>query len=198
MSEKEKQEIFLELLEPVREGLGRFARAMARDRETARDLAQESILLAYESFDKLKDRSAFKSYLFSIARRLFIRQKKRGRIFGKYDEETAANLPSNGNGPEEEADIQILYNLIDQLPDKQKEVIVLFELSGFSIEEIKKIQGGTISGVKSRLRRGREKLQDMLKEKVFFSNNGYNEQYTEGASDNAGLIKSYREQYEER
>jgi DNA-directed RNA polymerase specialized sigma24 family protein len=41
---------------------------------------------------------------------------------------------------------------------------VLFELSGFSIEEIREIQGGSISGVKTRLVRGREALRSMLTE----------------------------------
>lgn len=44
-----------------------------------------------------------------------------------------------------------------------KETVILFEISGLSLEEIKKIQGGTISGVKSRLKRGRETLEILMK-----------------------------------
>jgi len=51
-----------------------------------------------------------------------------------------------------------------KLPDKQREAIVLFELSGFSIEEIRELQGGTISGVKMRLKRGRNQLRLWLED----------------------------------
>jgi len=41
----------------------------------------------------------------------------------------------------------------------QREAIVLFELDGYSLEEIATIQGVTLSAVKTRLARGREKLR---------------------------------------
>jgi DNA-directed RNA polymerase specialized sigma24 family protein len=41
---------------------------------------------------------------------------------------------------------------------------VLFEISGFPLEEIRQLQGGTLSGVKSRLKRGREQLRVWLLE----------------------------------
>jgi RNA polymerase sigma-70 factor (ECF subfamily) len=45
------------------------------------------------------------------------------------------------------------------LPAVQREAIILFELDGFTIEEIAGLQGSTISAVKSRLARGRERLR---------------------------------------
>jgi RNA polymerase sigma-70 factor (ECF subfamily) len=60
------------------------------------------------------------------------------------------------------ADIQILNQALSYLPQEQREAIVLFEIVGFSIEEIKAMQGGSLSGVKSRLVRARQKLADML------------------------------------
>ena len=43
-----------------------------------------------------------------------------------------------------------------------KESIVLFEITGFSIKEIVKIQDNSVSSVKQRLRRGRERLKQIL------------------------------------
>ena len=63
-------------------------------------------------------------------------------------------------------DIQVLYAALDKLPVKQKEAVVLFEISGFSLEEIKNIQGGTLSGAKSRVKRGREKLAILLNDNI--------------------------------
>jgi RNA polymerase sigma-70 factor (ECF subfamily) len=49
-----------------------------------------------------------------------------------------------------------------KLPSRQREALVLFELSGFSLDEIRQLQGGTLSGVKSRMKRGREQLRRWL------------------------------------
>jgi RNA polymerase sigma-70 factor (ECF subfamily) len=54
---------------------------------------------------------------------------------------------------------------LGKLPDKQKEAIILFEISGFKIAEIAEMQGATESAVKSQLKRGREKLTNILVEK---------------------------------
>ncbi|MFP4528853.1 MAG: RNA polymerase sigma factor [Candidatus Kapaibacterium sp.] len=162
MEIKEKQEQFLCLLEPVRRRLSLFARAMTRNDDDARDLMSETILLAYENFEKIRDRQAFPAYLFSIASRLRKRNMWRARIFGGYDEEMAANMPDGGQSPESRVDIAALYEALAKLPRKQHEAIVLFEISGFTLNEIQEIQGGSLSGVKSRLRRGRQRLAELL------------------------------------
>ena len=51
---------------------------------------------------------------------------------------------------------------LNALPEKTKETIILFDVADLSLEEICEIQGGTISGVKSRLKRGRESVQKNL------------------------------------
>lgn len=83
-------------------------------------------------------------------------------FFGKYDQKTAETVPNNGAPPDLPLEIEILYNALDKLPSKQKEAIVLFEISGFSQLEICKIQRCTLSAVKSRIKRGKEKLVQIL------------------------------------
>jgi predicted DNA-binding protein YlxM (UPF0122 family) len=51
---------------------------------------------------------------------------------------------------------------IGLLPEKVKETLLLFEVADLSLNEIRIIQGGSISGVKSRLKRGRESVQRAL------------------------------------
>jgi RNA polymerase sigma-70 factor, ECF subfamily len=162
MEDQTKQEKFLDLLDPHRDSLYMYARALEKNREDAEDLCSESILTCYEYFHKLKDESSFRAYLFKVARHKFRRKKRRSQRFDNYDEETAENMISNDIQPDLPADIKILYEALELLPVKQKEAVVLFEISGFSIKEISKIQGGTLSAVKSRIKRGREKLIEIL------------------------------------
>lgn len=162
MSEIEKQEEFLSLLQPALPKLSNFARAIARNAEDARDLASETILKAYENFDSIKKKDSFKSYLFTIAIRLNKRNNSRRRFFADYDDEQTLNIPSRETPADVRLDVEALYAALALLHEKQRNAIALFEISGFSIEEIRRIQGGTNSAVKSRLKRGREKLAELL------------------------------------
>ncbi len=162
MTEREKQEQFLVLFEPVRDRLYRFARMMTADSEEARDLVGDTVLLVYEHFESIRSKEAFLSYVFTVASRLFRRRKWRGRIFDLLEDWHTDQLRSHETTAEHRIDIQLLYTALDKLPVKQRECIVLFEILGFSIEEIRAIQGGSPSGVKTRLMRGRQALARLL------------------------------------
>jgi RNA polymerase sigma-70 factor, ECF subfamily len=165
MGDKDKQEEFLGLLEPVQDRLSRFVRTMTWNKEDARDIISETILLAYENFEKIRKKESFMAYLFQIASRLNKRRSWRARMFGYYDEEQAEQIASYNPLPDVNLDVEELYSALKRLPEKQAEAITLFEISGFSLEEIKEIQGGTLSGVKSRLKRGREELTELMNPK---------------------------------
>lgn len=160
--QKERQERFLELLLPLRNRLVHFARAMTRNREEANDLVSDTILAALERFDAVRGKEAFLSYLFTIAVRIHRRRQWRGRLFGSYNEEEASAIADEGAAPDRSADVAMLHHALDKLPERQREAVVLFEISDLSLEEIRVIQGGSLSGVKSRIVRGRRKLAELL------------------------------------
>ncbi|MFC2130096.1 RNA polymerase sigma factor [Bacteroidota bacterium] len=164
MNDSDRQKEFLKYFEPARESLSRFARAMCKNNEDSKDLIADTILAAYENFGKIKNKQAFLSYLFTTASRIYKRKIWRNRIFGLFDETKAENLENKDSSAEVKFDILVLNEALEKLPQKQKEAIAFFELSGLTLEEIRKIQGGTISGVKSRLKRGRQKLIELLKD----------------------------------
>lgn len=163
-SPAQRKERFLLLLEPVHDNLARFARSMTAGSEEARDLVGETVLCALESFDELKDERAFLGWLFTIATRLQRRKVKRRGLFGTYNENEIAQRPSSDSSPETAHDISALYKALERLNAKERETIVLFEIAGLSLEEVREAQGGSISGVKSRLVRGRAKLAKLLGE----------------------------------
>jgi RNA polymerase sigma-70 factor, ECF subfamily len=158
-----KQKTFMTLLEPVYGRLTRYIRAMTPDREEARDILGETLLAAYESFDSVQNENSFVFYLFAVSRRIHWKWRRKKQFFipiGAHHE----NLEFAGMSPETHADVGKLRSVLQKLPYKQREALVLFELSGLSIEEICRIQGGTLSGVKARLARGRKRLASMMNE----------------------------------
>jgi RNA polymerase sigma-70 factor (ECF subfamily) len=63
-------------------------------------------------------------------------------------------------------DLLVLHRPLDSLEERQRETVILFEISGLSLEEIRAIQGGSLSGVKSRLVRGRQRLAEVMSDPV--------------------------------
>jgi RNA polymerase sigma-70 factor, ECF subfamily len=154
----------MEMYTPCHQAFMGYCRGLASNREDARDLAGEAVLIVFENLEKIRKKDSFKAYLFGVARRLRLHQYRRNRFSVVYDEKAAQMLPDRGSPPDAGPDVEVLYSFLDKLPPKQCEAVVLFELSGFSLEEIKQLQGGTLSGVKSRIKRGREQLRIWLQD----------------------------------
>ena len=159
---RDHQDTFLRLFEPQRSALWRFVRSMVRTDHEAEDIMSDTVLQAYQSFHKLRDEQAFVSYLFTIAHRLVKRHRWRRTFFGHYDERAALEIPHTDAHPDVQMDIVILREALQRLPERTREAVIFFDILGLSLEEIKVIQGGTLSGVKSRLVRGRRSLATML------------------------------------
>jgi len=156
-------EEFLELYEAVHTAFSRFCHARAYGIMEPEDLMAETVLKALEKFDTLRNKEAFLSFLFSIASNTVNKKYRRAKFRGNYNEEQALSLPENGLDAETRMDIKELYQALETLAPLQKEAIILFEISGFSIKEIAGIQESGESAVKQRLRRGREKLGNWFK-----------------------------------
>jgi len=154
---------FLELYEPLHTQLTKFCRAISGNTEDAKDLANDTVLNAIESFERIKDKAAFKSYMFSIASNLNKKKFRRFKFKAEFNEIEINQIVDLSQNPEYITDFKIVYNQILALPSKTAEAIILFHISDLSLEEIQQIQGGSLSGVKLRLKRGREKLFSQLK-----------------------------------
>lgn len=153
---------FLELYEPISNNFCSFCRALSCNSENSRDLIQDSILNALENFNKIKNKLAFKSYLFSIAINLHRMNQRKLKSQMRYNEKEIKEIRNFNPTQECLTDFKIIHEVILTLPEKVAETIILFHISDLLIEDIRKIQGGSISGVKLRLKRGRKKLLSIL------------------------------------
>ncbi|MEM9929320.1 MAG: RNA polymerase sigma factor, partial [Bacteroidota bacterium] len=75
-------------------------------------------------------------------------------------------LVAKGTSPEVVLDVQILYRALDKLPNRQREAVILYEISGFSMREIAEIQNSSEGAVKMRVSRGRKALKRLLSDRV--------------------------------
>lgn len=161
---KQKQEKFLKLYKPIHDRFERFCRARVYGNESIRDhkdLMNETLLIAFEKLETLKSDTAFLSFLFSISVRILANQNRKSKEL-KLGDDSKVERVHYQNNVEHLAEIHFLYLGLSKLPEDQQEALILFRISGFSIKEIADIQNSTESAIKQRLKRGREKLKDIL------------------------------------
>lgn len=137
---------------------------MTADEDDALDVVSETVLIAYEKMDTVRNPDAFWGFVLTIARHIYLRRRRRESLFRPIIDEDAEHFSATGPSPEDCTEVQLLYDALAELPVRQREAVVLFEIVGMSLEEICVIQGGTLSGAKSRVARGRQRLIVLLRD----------------------------------
>ncbi|MCT4561093.1 MAG: RNA polymerase sigma factor [Crocinitomicaceae bacterium] len=148
------------LYNPIHARFERFCKARTFGHGPHEDLMHDSLLVAFEKFDDLKDKDAFCSFLFGICRRIcanLYRKQNESSWLDAYDQMQAVESQGEKNLVRDD-----LYKALDQLPEEQGEALILFEIAGFSIRETAKIQETSEDAVKQRLHRGRKMLVRLL------------------------------------
>ncbi|MBV9268123.1 MAG: RNA polymerase sigma factor [Acidobacteriaceae bacterium] len=106
-------------------------------------------------------RGDIKTYLFSIARNLAFKchRDEHPELQLDMDEDRAMAVADRRADQELSAAVA---QLVSQLPDLQREALILFEYEGFQLSEISKIVNADVGVVKSRLHRARQRLKRQL------------------------------------
>lgn len=141
--------------------------------EEAEDIVQETFLRVYRKRKAYKRIAKFSTWIYTIAGNLArteLRRRKRRKLFSVTDmgyENKDYEITDEGHSPETHVDgiiqEEIIQKEINNLSPKFREVILLRDVQELSYEEISKIIKVPIGTVKSRVNRGRLKLQNRLK-----------------------------------
>lgn len=159
-----KQVAFLKAYQVCHEPFLRYCSAMAHGKMDTEDLVQDVLLSAYRHFDKIEKKGQLLHYLLRSARNRSISKWRKQKYKAELVEQYSERLKSQEVSAEMLLDIQLLYRMLDKLPEKQKDAIILFEISGFSMKEIAVIQGSTAGAVKTKISRGRKRLKLLLQD----------------------------------
>ncbi len=159
---------FASALQPHYNDALRYCRALvARSSHTeAEDVLQEALLKALRHYDQLKEPAKFKAWLFQIITRTY-HSAARKTIWKRLLplDTSAVHIPPVYQDVDRIDAQGMILDALAQLPGRQRAAFLLFELSGFSLEEIRVIQGDrSLSAVKSRLSRTRKQLKGYLLE----------------------------------
>ena len=167
----EKQGLFIKLLDERVQVLYKIAYSYFRNKDSASDVVQDSVLIAYKNIAKLKDRGKFNAWITTILVnrcRDIVRKNKRVN-FEEYNENVLyinklclKNIDSSFENLEMRLD---LIKVLDIVDDKYSEVIRLKYFGDYTIEEIATIIDIPQGTVKSRLSTGIKKLKSLMEVK---------------------------------
>ncbi len=145
---------------------------MLGDADAAADVAQDAFISAYKHLPSL--RGEFRPWLMRIVAngcRDVLRSKKRRPSVSldleRDDDDTPAmQIADTSDGPEAalmKSELQkTIAGALAEIPDDQREVIILSDIQGLSYQEIADMTGINIGTVKSRLNRARSRLRELL------------------------------------
>ena len=142
-----------------------FCYKMLHNSDAAEDVMQETFLRIYENRDRLLKTSAFKSWLFTIARNQCLNSiRKSGKQEGLSDEnaEFVVTLETPFSEMEKSDQVQFVTCFLESLKPDYREILILREYQNLSYEEIAAITRTSISAVKSRLFKARKKLGRLM------------------------------------
>ena len=143
-------------------GLRAFALSLTGNVDMADDLVQETLVKAWTNFDTFQQGTNLRAWLFTILRNHFYSEmRKKKREVEDADGSLSAGLSVQ---PEQHGhmDMEDFKRALLQLPDDQREALVLVGGSGFAYEEAAEICGVAVGTIKSRVSRARGKLAQVL------------------------------------
>ncbi len=164
MTERERRKRFDEIYASYDRRVLAYCIYVTSDRDLANDVFQEVFVKAYQALHTLRDSDKEANWLFRIARNeclnaLKSRQRSdRRNVPLDYASEPVAETESLGTKDAHEQ----LRKAIDQLPHDYREALMLAEFEGFSLKEIAEITGASLSNVKVRIHRAKQKLHTIL------------------------------------
>jgi RNA polymerase sigma factor (sigma-70 family) len=142
--------------------LRRYARALMGNRNAAEDLVQDTLERAWGRFNLWRRGSDLRAWLFTIMHNIYVNQV-RARIARPEHELDDEALNVQGRADQgDRLEIHDLDQALRQLPDEQREVLLLVGLEQLTYNEAAKALGIPIGTVMSRLSRARARLRAVL------------------------------------
>ena len=139
-----------------------FALSLTRNRATADDMMQDTVLKAWSNMDKFKPGTNMRAWLFTILRNNFYSSRRKlNREVADVDNAFSDTLSVK---PDHDGRLQMMdfKDAFEQLADEHREALILVGASGFSYDDAAEMCGVATGTMKSRVNRARTKLAELL------------------------------------
>ncbi len=139
-----------------------FARSLCGNPDAADDLAQETLVKAWQARGSFTAGTNLKAWLFTILRNQFYSDRRRAWRQAPWDQEAAERIPGSSGQQGWAAELSDTVRALTVLSDEQREALILVGAGGFSYEDAAKICNCAVGTVKSRVARARRALISIL------------------------------------
>ena len=159
MTHDEQVARFLALLAPLHDAARVAARRLCQSRADGDDLFQDTTLRALDRLGSLRDETRFRSWFYAIM--LSVQRERHRRRFWRrlFSFDHAPAEPARAADADEWEGAERMAHALATLAPKAREAIVLFEIEGFTLDELATLHHDSIPAVKSRLSRARQQLR---------------------------------------
>lgn len=139
-----------------------FARSLSGNADAADDLVQETLVKAWKSRASFAPGSNLKAWLFTILRNTFLSERRKRKYeVHDVDGRLAGQLSVAGE-QSGHMDLLDFSKAFANLPEEQREALILVGAEGFAYEEAARMCGCAVGTIKSRVNRARVKLIELL------------------------------------
>ncbi|MDI1296996.1 MAG: sigma-70 family RNA polymerase sigma factor [bacterium] len=139
-----------------------FGRSLSGNRDTADDLVQETLLKAWAARTRFQAGTNMRAWTFIILRNHYLSQMRRSRFRGEWDDLTADRILAAPASQDKHVELSDMQRALLQLPQPQREALILVGAGGFAYEEAAEICGVAVGTIKSRVARGRAALEQIM------------------------------------
>jgi len=159
------EEALARLLQAYRRRVFALAFSFLRDRDAAEDVAQEVFVRLWRALPRYDGRASLSTWIYTITRNASVSALRARRTESSLEdplvlqavEESAAEVPDDAA-----ADRASLLRLVDSLPEKQRQVVILFYMDERSHEEVSEMLAMPVGTVKTLLHRARARLAELV------------------------------------
>jgi RNA polymerase sigma-70 factor (ECF subfamily) len=166
---------------PHLDSLFGVALRMTRNRASAEDLVQDTLVRAYRFWHRFEPGTSIRAWLFTILRNTFVNSYHRGNRRREQtehlthqartlDEAGAAGLASAPPSPEQAVAAkniaEAVHSALEEVPEDFRLAVLLADIEGLSYKEIAAVMECPVGTVMSRLYRGRRHLKKILERQM--------------------------------
>jgi len=164
---------FRQLVEPYRHALEVHCYRMLGSAQDAEDLAQETLLRAWRALERFEPRAQFQTWLYRIATNACLdeleRRPRRPEPVDPFPDRPSAQTASPTYDPAARYAIRegmelALMRAIQELPGRQRAVLIFRDVLGWTAPEVADVLGSTVASVNSALQRARGTIDQLLPE----------------------------------
>jgi RNA polymerase sigma-70 factor (ECF subfamily) len=154
---------FQDIYQRYAQDVYRFALYLSGNQALAEDIASETFARLWASDEKMIRMLTIKSYLFAIARHLYIDSRRSASHHVAIDPEFP-ELPEPGASPEmlaiHKSELREVLRLLQEIPEVDRTALLMRAQQGTSYEEIARVLGISLAAVKVKIHRARLRLAE--------------------------------------